>query len=113
MAKSITFLEQNVQNILLCNDKKNIGKRYVNLNPKEAICAVHRHTWSFDFSIYRSYKARSLDNLVCISADLLLQMFEKMYRWNTARNTVKQIYFLTICEGMLSLVFFRERDLNL
>ena len=91
--------------------KKNIGKRYVKLYPKEAICAVHRHAWSFDFNI--SYKARSLDNLVYISAYLLLQMFEKMYRWNTARNTVKQIYFLTICGGMLSLVFFRERDLNL
>lgn len=87
----------------------------MNLNPKEAICAVpsHTHSYEWDFSIYSCYKTRSLGNFVCIPAwYLLLQTFEKQYGWKAARHILKQIYLLPICDGVLLLVFFWERDLN-
>lgn len=95
--------------------KKKRSKREVNLNPKRAISGGPSQTHSFegDFSIYSCYKTVSLDNFVCIPACyLLLQIFEKLYGWNAARHIFKQIYLLTICDVILLLLFFRERDLN-
>lgn len=109
-----TFLKQNVPYFLVYNAKKT-EVREVNLNPKEAICAVPSHIRSFewDFSIYSCYKTGSLDNFVCIPAwYLLLQTFEKLYEWNAAKHVFKQIYLLPICDRILLLVFFRERDQN-
>lgn len=111
-----TFLQQNVPDFPVYKAKKtNRAEREVNLNPKEALCEVpsHTHSLEWDFSIYSCYKTGSLDNILCIPAWYLLrQTFEKLYGWNAVRHVFKQIYLLPICDGILFLVFFRERDLN-
>lgn len=87
----------------------------MNLNPKRAIYGgpSQTHSSEWDFSIYSCYKTGSLGNFVCIPAwYLLLQTFEKLHRWNAARHIFKQIYLLPICNVILLLVFFREREQN-
>lgn len=71
------------------------------------------HSSEWDFSICSCYKTGSLDNFVCIPVCyLLLQTFEMLYGWNAARHIFKQFYLLAICDVILLLVFFGERNLN-